>query len=94
MIRVNNLLAGHAHRRFFAGVFVDNARFLVAMQIKPAAHIIRLDKIFRHHGGADQGLNTADDAFTGNPCFKQNLIHKIGKLGRPIARRDLNAHCF
>ena len=91
---MNDLLAGHAHRGFFARVAVDDAAFFVAVQIEPATHIIGLDKIFRHGRLADQRLHTADDAFAGDTRFEQHLIHEVRELFRPAPWRDLNAHCL
>src|SRR5262245_19882009 len=89
---VDHLLAGEAHRGLLARVLVHDARFVVAVQVEPAADVVVLDVFFRHHRLADQRLDPADDALAGDARLEHHLVQEEPELLGPALGRDLDAH--
>ena len=89
---VDHLLAGQAHRGLLAGVLVDDARLLVAVQVEPAAHVVGLDEVLRHRRLADERLHAADHALAGDARLEEDVVQVELELLGPVARRDVDAH--
>ena len=83
---VDHLLAGEPQRRLLAGMTVHHARFLVAVQVQPAAHVVGLDEVLRHGGFADQRFHAADHALAGDARLEQDLVQVELELLGPVLR--------
>ena len=94
MKRMDHLFTRHAHRGFFAGVFVDHAGLFIAVQVQPAPHIVRLHARLRHCRLADERLHAADDALASDTRLEQHLIHEVGEFYGPVAWCDVDTHRF
>ncbi len=89
---VDHLLAGKPQGGLLAGVPVDDARLLVAVQVQPAAHVVGLDEVLRHGALADEGLHAADHALARDARLEEDVVQVELELLGPVARRDLDAH--
>jgi hypothetical protein len=89
---MDHLLAREPQRGFFKRVAVDDARFLVAVQVEPAAHVVGLDEFLRHGRVADQGLHRADHALARDARLEEDVVQVELELLGPVPRRDLDAH--
>ncbi len=91
---MNHLLAGQAHGGFLTRMFVHDARLFLAVQIQPAPHVMRFNKIIRHDAGANQRFHATNHALTGDTRLEHDLVQEKFQLIRPMFRRDLNPHGF
>ena len=72
---------------------VDHARFLVAVQVQPAAHVVRARRSSPASWRlADQRLHAADHALAGDARLEEDVVQVELELLGPVARRDLDAH--